>query len=166
MFRGVTDKAHASSFQSILAYTLLYGVAGIGILLVNLWNVHALRQAQNGLPTTGRVVKTEIQRNRRLHVVYTYRAWGKTYTGDRFSPTSRDAPPSMQSRYRPGQVVRVFVDPQHPERAVLVRHDPAGWASPMWRVVGLMFILLSPVFGVSTWISSRLFPHRIGRWRF
>ncbi len=166
---GRDPLADAPPLQAILRLTLMFVLLGVGILLFNLWDTWAVQRVQNWMSTTGRVVKVEVRSgNRRgsLRVVYTYRVWGKTYTGDRYSPTARNAPLSMQNRYRPGQLVRVFFDPRRPERSVLVRYDPTGRASPMWRSLALMLIVLAPVFALSAWISIRLFPYRVGRWRF
>ena len=171
---GRDPLADAPPLQAILRLTLMFVLLGVGILLFNLWDTWSVQRVQNWMSTTGRVVKVEVRSGglsgRRssgsLRVVYTYRVWGKTYTGDRFSPTARNAPLSMQNRYSPGQLVRVFFDPRHPGRSVLVRYDPTGEASPIWRSLALMLIVFAPVFAVFAWISIRLFPYRVGRWRF
>lgn len=89
---------------------------------------------------------------RYLHVRYRYEVDGVAYEGNRLQPgtfgmTSGDSLKRFGDRFAEGKVVPVYVDPDDPRTAVLVR----GWSS-----VATLLCVLSGLFGVVVMILRPL----------
>ncbi len=141
------------------------------------WNQRRIQNVHRWKPIPARVVQVTLRdpglfsryRQRYGRIQYTYSVHGKVYRSDWFSPVSRNAPYEVAQRYRPGQRIRVYVDPRNPGHAALVLQDPrvitrftpTDWVIlllPFLAITGLLWILQSLGFPV---------PRRgPGGWRF
>ncbi|MBW8877436.1 MAG: DUF3592 domain-containing protein [Acidobacteria bacterium] len=79
-----------------------------------------------------------------VDVVYTYNFEGRAYQSDRYgflggSSSGREGKEEIVARYPPGARVSCWVDPVHPEQAVLSREPSAEW---LIGLVPFVFLLL------------------------
>lgn len=90
-----------------------------------------------------------------LHLAYSYQVDGVDYEGDRIEPgtfgmISAANQRAYADRFPVGSEVSVYVDPQDPQRAVLVRG---------WSFVTTFLCAISAFLGVGSWIIHVLRKH-------
>ena len=84
-------------------------------------------------------------------VRYTYRVDGRQYAGKRVT-FGRMAPADQVRQFAPGQPVAVYVDPEDPFNAVLIRGMTAGDAV----FYGLLYSVLLLVGLLTCWMAARM----------
>lgn len=129
-------RAPGPSLGSLVAWFVIVAFAGtLGTMFaVSGWEYVRVALGAGGyVPTDATITEATVHQESQNHVpqvsfAYTYR--GERYEADsRYTTRSfRDAKlaRSELKRYKTGESLRVFVDPKHPERAVLTREVPWG----------------------------------------
>ncbi|MEA2604775.1 MAG: hypothetical protein QOF89_5767 [Acidobacteriota bacterium] len=92
-----------------------------------------------------------------VDVVYTYNVDGRAFQSDRYgflggSSSGRTGKEEIVARYPPGARVACWVDPAHPEEAVLSREPSAEW---LVGLIPLVFVLIGAAGILWTVRSSR-----------
>lgn len=140
--------------------------SGIGLFAyVEVWRQHQMALAARDWPSVpGQIVESRPatrfvqQGNRQIRVVdlvlrYDYQVSGRTWSSDRVSATSLSSEqvPELLQRYPVGASVQVYVNPTHPEQAVLQPAPPdlGAWPMPQsaWLLLWLTpnLLLLAPI---------------------
>ena len=152
---------HGGLIYLVLA---LVCIIGAGLTLSDSAGQHAWRKTE-GIITLSRVeppMPGSQKRTRHLFA-YEYRVDGKTYRSDRYSFASLGGNPSAGvRRYKKGDRVSVYYNPQNPATAVLLKEQP-GLSVYVVLGFGLLFLLAAvsslltrsafTVFSASGWIQ-------------
>ena len=140
-------------------------VLGVLLLLFGVWFVQEAMVARNWPPTTGTLISASVRSSRsgsssakryKVHLIYRYIVEGKSYTSSRYrlgdGSTAGDFTHPEQAReeakrWKEGQDIEVYYDPDEPQSAVLVRE--ASWGVYVPIVLGLLFGLAGVFAGKS-----------------
>ncbi len=146
---GATSGKGAGCLVLFFAVFLLAGV-GISIPLLVLPVTRTI-QAKHWREVTCQVISSRVRSHSSddgttysVDILYSYRFNGRAYRSNRYhfmggSSSGRSGKQAVVRRYRPGTKVVCYVDPQHPEEAVLER----GWsASLLFGLIPLVFVMV------------------------
>lgn len=135
----------------------LAGLIGFGVPTgYLLWQVWLARRSRTWPSTTGRVLRSEVHRERvrasrtygPANVLYEYHVDGRRCTGKRVTfggwlNTNLSRTGRVINRYRPGSPVSVRYDPRKPSRCTLERRLYGG----VWLFIGIGLFMMTTIFG-------------------
>jgi len=140
-----------SRLQELVLYVILI-VVGIGTCA---WygpsQLSEASSTDSWQAVTGQIEDARVTSQRRRNqtdysvvITYTYSVGERSFRGDRYSVTGnlgaerREQAEAFARGYRKGDKVKVYVDPEDPNRAVLVR----GGTKKAWMTIGFGALLL------------------------
>jgi len=115
-----------------LAGRLFLALTGLGLIALGLWSRRRNAQAARWPATPGTIYavdRTDSFDGPSIKVHYTYRVGDQAHESCRitYAPYSGSRVDEWSARYKVGDSVRVFFDPNRPARAVLEHAPSSGW---------------------------------------
>lgn len=131
-----TSLFHPVDFRLILIllglFFLWLGIRAFGVYFAD----------DRTVPVTGKVLLSKKQANDHphrprttYHFRYEYQYKGKTYTSSRYHYKSEDGHSEAVARFRPGDEIQVFLNPENPEEVIVEKGW--SWLNLIWILVSL-----------------------------
>lgn len=124
----------------ILIFPAVFIVAGIAGVTIYFKERARIHETLRWTPVDGTIehVALSSRRSTTLRVIYSYEVDGQRYRSARVASgaMSTAAKIAIAKRYKPGQPVTVYVDPDNPAAAVIERLP----GSPLPLIVGILFL--------------------------
>jgi len=155
----------------LLLFSLPFAAIGIGMAIVTVWTLLDYRRMQRWEEVPCSIVDAKLESHRgdksttyKVVAEFRYEYAGRTYTGTRVSPHSgsdnigsfhQTVFRELDAHCRSGKVFRCYVDPEHPDSAILYRR-------PRWEMV-LFYTVFMYAFGgagLSMMIAALLWGQR------
>lgn len=138
-------------------FTLLFILAGVGLLVLGVFRYQEGKASNGWTEVPAKVQSAEMGKTRKknggyryhAHITYMYEVQGVPYTSRQVglagqASGSQSMAQKLLKQYAPGTTVKAYHDPARPENAVLIR----GIGSSIWVlfVVGIVFVVMGGYF--------------------
>jgi hypothetical protein len=122
----------------LLAFGLFFTVLGIRAFWIYFQNPQTVVVRGQVIRSKERLGTNPHRPSTSFDFSYQYQYRGKTYTSSRYHYKTEGGHAQAVARYRAGDAISVFLDPEHPEQAVIEKGW--SWLNLIWIVVGLAIV--------------------------
>lgn len=152
------------SLGCMVVFLIPFFAVGIGTFGFGLWQVHQGVDSLSWTAADGRIKSSEVESGRdsdglttyHAKITYTYEWANEKKTGDQvrtsgtINTSGGGAAREEVAKYPVGKSVKVFVNPKHPDQAVL--EQGLGWGHWFMPLFGLLFFGVASLF---LWLTLR-----------